>query len=252
MPVEVMKAFEREFERAKAGLEEAKAAVLDRYDTVQADVVQTFLRLADDSARRLEATGQPVPEGFREAVVRGVLDAMPSREKLLLSVEAGRRYGTTTPPGASFSTAFRTARTNGPSTGETARRSHGSSRPSSEPGASARRNASQTRSDVSFFNTSTNVSAARSSPIGVAAAADRSAMCSSISPALNRSATHSRSARIFSNSFQAWAASQCCAAWRSAYCKGMPSLVRHCMQLSASKRCCLVFSVAERRSRTYS
>jgi len=82
VPWKAFEAFQHEFERVQVALEDAKAAVLDRYDAVQADVVETFLCLAEDSARRLEATGQPVPEGFREAVVRGVLDAMPSRENL--------------------------------------------------------------------------------------------------------------------------------------------------------------------------
>jgi hypothetical protein len=93
VPWRAFEVFQGEFERTKAALEEAKAAVLERYDEVQADVVDTFLRLATDSARRLEATGQPVPAGFRDAVVRGVLDAMPTRqdiqEKLLLRYRVG-------------------------------------------------------------------------------------------------------------------------------------------------------------------
>jgi hypothetical protein len=93
VPWKAFEAFEREFERAKTGLEEAKAAVLDQYDAIQADVVDTFLRLADDSARRLEATGQPVPQRFREAVVQQLLETMPSREdlqdKLILRYRVG-------------------------------------------------------------------------------------------------------------------------------------------------------------------
>jgi ATP-dependent Lon protease len=93
VPWTAFEAFEREFERAKAGLEEAKVAVLKRYDAVQANVVETFLRLADDSARRLEATGQPVAGGFREAVVHQLLGTMPSRkdlqDKLILRYRVG-------------------------------------------------------------------------------------------------------------------------------------------------------------------
>lgn len=93
VPWRAFEVFQGEFDRTKAALEEGKAAVLERYDEVQADVVDTFLRLATDSARRLEATGQPVPAGFRDAVVRGVLDAMPTRqdvqEKLLLRYRVG-------------------------------------------------------------------------------------------------------------------------------------------------------------------
>jgi len=93
VPWRAFEAFQGEFERARSGLAEAKTAVLEQYDAVQADVVQTFLRLATDSARRLEATGHPVPAGFQETVVRGVLDAMPTRadlqEKLTLRYRVG-------------------------------------------------------------------------------------------------------------------------------------------------------------------
>lgn len=85
--------FEREFKAAQAALEEARSVVLEQYDAVREEVVETFLRLAADSARRLEATGHAIPEGFQDAVVRGVLAAMPSpgdlRNKLALRYRVG-------------------------------------------------------------------------------------------------------------------------------------------------------------------
>jgi hypothetical protein len=67
--------------------------VLDEYDAVREEVIDTFLRLATDSARRLEATGHAIPEGFSDAVVRGVVGAMPSpddlRDRLVLRFRVG-------------------------------------------------------------------------------------------------------------------------------------------------------------------
>jgi hypothetical protein len=87
------RAFEEEFRGAQADLGAAREAVLDRYDAVRDEVVATFLALAADSARRLAATGQAVPPGFEDAVVRGVVDAMPSpadlRERLVLRFRVG-------------------------------------------------------------------------------------------------------------------------------------------------------------------
>ncbi len=93
IPWRAFDAFEREFRAAQAALEEARAAVLEEYDAVREEVVETILRLAADSARRLEATGHAAPEGFQDAVVRGVLAAMPSpddlRDKLALHYRVG-------------------------------------------------------------------------------------------------------------------------------------------------------------------
>src|SRR5207237_1475154 len=82
VPWRAFDAFEREFRNAQAALEAARAGVLEQYEATREEVVETFLRLAADSARRLEATGHAIPEGFQDAVVRGVLAAMPSPEDL--------------------------------------------------------------------------------------------------------------------------------------------------------------------------
>ena len=82
IPWTAFEAFEAEFNAAQAALEAAKADVLDNYDAACEEVVSAFLQLASDSARRLEATGQVTPPDFEDAVVRGVRNAIPSRESL--------------------------------------------------------------------------------------------------------------------------------------------------------------------------
>lgn len=93
VPWRAFETFEREFVQAQAALEAAKVAALEHYDALGEEVVATFLQLATDSARRLEATGHVIPEGFAEAVVREVRAAMPSpkdlREKLQLRYRVG-------------------------------------------------------------------------------------------------------------------------------------------------------------------
>ena len=93
LPWRAFPAFEAEFAKAQAALDTAKERVLEDYDAVREEVVAAFLRLATDSARRLEATGHVIPEGFSEAVVRGVLATLPSagdlREKLVLRYQVG-------------------------------------------------------------------------------------------------------------------------------------------------------------------
>lgn len=82
VPWRAFPAFEQEFQAAQAALAAAKATVLDDHDAVREEVVATVLRLATDSARRLAATGQAVPEDFADTVTRGVLHAMPGPEDL--------------------------------------------------------------------------------------------------------------------------------------------------------------------------
>jgi hypothetical protein len=53
-------------------------------------MLAVFRQLAADSARRLQATGHPIPEGFDEAVARGVLAAVPGPEELRSKI--GLRY----------------------------------------------------------------------------------------------------------------------------------------------------------------
>jgi hypothetical protein len=76
VPWRAFGAFEAEFQADQAALDEAKAAVLDQYEAVREEVIEGFLALTADSARRLEVTGQAIPEDFPEAVVQRVLAAI--------------------------------------------------------------------------------------------------------------------------------------------------------------------------------
>jgi hypothetical protein len=93
IPWRAFEAFERDFQAAQADLERAKAALLAHYDAVREEVIQTFLRLAADSIRRLEATGQGVPDGFEDVIVQGVQSAIPKpddvKAKLILRYRVG-------------------------------------------------------------------------------------------------------------------------------------------------------------------
>lgn len=82
VPWRAFEAFEAEFNAAIKALDAAKADVFDHYQEACEEVVSAFLQLAGDSARRLEATGQPIPAGFEDAVVRGVQRAIPSHDDL--------------------------------------------------------------------------------------------------------------------------------------------------------------------------
>ncbi|MCC7368801.1 MAG: hypothetical protein IT306_10285 [Chloroflexi bacterium] len=82
VPWAAFEAFERDFRTAQQALDAAKASVLDRYDAVREEVVETILQLARDSARRLEATGHLVPEGFQDVITKGVLAAVPAPDDL--------------------------------------------------------------------------------------------------------------------------------------------------------------------------
>src|SRR5260370_6986243 len=54
-------------------------------------VTETFRQLAADSARRLEATGNPVMPDFEDAVVKEVMATLPS--PTLLQARLSLRYG---------------------------------------------------------------------------------------------------------------------------------------------------------------
>jgi hypothetical protein len=85
--------FEAAFQQASSRLDEARQAALDNYDEIRREVLETFTRLANDSAHRLLATGVVVATDFRECIRTGVLDAMPSedelRDKLQLRYQVG-------------------------------------------------------------------------------------------------------------------------------------------------------------------
>jgi hypothetical protein len=85
--------FEQEFNAAQARLRMALTTYDTDFDGIRTTVIATFRQLAADSARRLGATGQPVPPGFEDAVVEEVLDVLPTPEvlsqKLILRYRVG-------------------------------------------------------------------------------------------------------------------------------------------------------------------
>jgi hypothetical protein len=93
VPWRAWEAFEREFQAAQTALAVAKTAVLEEYAAVREEVLEAFARLAEDSARRLAATGQAVPDEFAAAVTRGVLAALPAPEDLETRLTLRYRVG---------------------------------------------------------------------------------------------------------------------------------------------------------------
>jgi hypothetical protein len=85
------------FERAFVAEQKHLRAAMDAYEAdcpnVRERVVGTFRQLAADSARRLAATGQPVPPAFEEAAIDEVLASLPTpevlRERLTLEHQVG-------------------------------------------------------------------------------------------------------------------------------------------------------------------
>jgi hypothetical protein len=86
-----------EFERAFAAASARLAEALDDYEanfgSIRETVLAAFTELATDSARRLEATRHPVPADFTDAIVRGVLSALPTPEMLRASLSLRYRVG---------------------------------------------------------------------------------------------------------------------------------------------------------------
>ena len=86
-----------EFEQAFAVASNRLAAALNDYETNFSDIRETvlaaFRQLAVDSIRRLEATGQPVSSEFADAIVRGVLTALPTPETLRNRLSLRYRVG---------------------------------------------------------------------------------------------------------------------------------------------------------------
>src|SRR5437588_732899 len=68
--------FEQAFEAAQSQLRTALSQYQADYSAIRESVVGTFAELAADSARRLQATGQPVAIDFEDTVVREVLAAL--------------------------------------------------------------------------------------------------------------------------------------------------------------------------------
>jgi hypothetical protein len=82
--------FERDFNAARAQLRVALDAYEADYDAIRETVLETFRQLAADSARRLEATGNPVMPDFEDAVVKEVMATLPSPK--LLQARLSLRY----------------------------------------------------------------------------------------------------------------------------------------------------------------
>ena len=82
--------FERDFNAARAQLRVALDAYEADYDAIRETVLETFRQLAADSARRLEATGNPVMPDFEDAVVKEVMATLPS--PTLLQARLSLRY----------------------------------------------------------------------------------------------------------------------------------------------------------------
>jgi hypothetical protein len=93
VPWRAFSEFETAFNEAVVNLDEARQAVLADYDKIREEVLDTFTRLATDSAQRLLATGVAVPPDFRDRVTTSVLDALPGehdlRERLTLRYQVG-------------------------------------------------------------------------------------------------------------------------------------------------------------------
>ena len=85
--------FERAFAAARARLCEALDAYEADFRNIRETVLAAFTQLAADSTRRLEATGQPVSSEFAEAIVRGVLNALPTPEILRQRLSLRYRVG---------------------------------------------------------------------------------------------------------------------------------------------------------------
>ncbi len=93
VPWRAWPAFESAFDDTQVQLRAALAAYDTDYVAIRATVLDTFSRLAADSARRLSATGQQVAADFEQAVVREVLASLPTpellRERLSLRYRVG-------------------------------------------------------------------------------------------------------------------------------------------------------------------
>jgi hypothetical protein len=86
-------AFEERFQAERTSLSQALDAYANDFEAIQVQAEQTFGRIIADSARRLEATGQPVPAGFGDNLLRDMLFALPAPEQLRQRLVLGYRVG---------------------------------------------------------------------------------------------------------------------------------------------------------------
>ncbi len=93
VPWRAWPAFEQAFNQTHSHLN----AALDAYDAnfgrIQDTVLATFSELAEDSIRRLAATGHPVPDDFVGVLVRGVHEALPKPDTLRAQLSLRYRVG---------------------------------------------------------------------------------------------------------------------------------------------------------------
>jgi len=93
LPWRAWPAFETAFSAEQVRLAQALDAYEADHTLIREQALDAFGRLAADSARRLEATGQTVPAGFEDALVREVLTALPEpdllRQRLVLRYRIG-------------------------------------------------------------------------------------------------------------------------------------------------------------------
>jgi hypothetical protein len=82
VPWRAWSAFEERFWSERTSLLQALDVYEADFETIQAQAEQTFGRMIADSARRLDATGQPVPSGFGDNLLRDILAALPAPDQL--------------------------------------------------------------------------------------------------------------------------------------------------------------------------
>src|SRR5262249_42648562 len=76
VPWRAWPAFEERFEAEQAALAEALNTYAGDFQAIRAQAETMFSRLISDSAQRLEATGQSVPAGFEDNLLREMLAAL--------------------------------------------------------------------------------------------------------------------------------------------------------------------------------
>jgi hypothetical protein len=93
VPWRAWPAFEERFQGERAALAQALDTYAAEFAAIQSQTEQVFGRLIADSARRLEATGQPLPAGFGDNLLRDMLAALPApddlRQRLVLRYRVG-------------------------------------------------------------------------------------------------------------------------------------------------------------------